>query len=189
MKTCISCKRELPKTDEYFYFRNKSRGWLSSWCKECFHKHYRGKNPECQKKKRIPKKNLCRECGIEIGKRKRLCDICLKAIKRKQKRYDKAVQKKRLKQAMPKWADRKAIKEFYSNRPEGYEVDHIIPLRGELVSGLHCMENLQYLPCEENRKKSNRFGSGDFNHYSLEHNGVKRRYTQSSTKCNLVCTM
>lgn len=55
------------------------------------------------------------------------------------------------------WADQKAIEEFYANCPEGYEVDHIIPLCGKLVSGLHVENNLQYLPAEENLKKGNRY--------------------------------
>ncbi len=58
---------------------------------------------------------------------------------------------------MPAWADTKAIREFYKNCPEGYEVDHIIPLRGETVCGLHVLSNLQYLPMEENRRKGNSF--------------------------------
>ena len=57
----------------------------------------------------------------------------------------------------PKWADLKKIMEIYVNRPEGYHVDHIIPLRGKLVSGLHVESNLQYLPALENMKKHNKF--------------------------------
>jgi len=55
------------------------------------------------------------------------------------------------------WANLDAIKEMYVNCPEGHEVDHIIPLQGKLVSGLHVEANLQYLPAEENRKKANSF--------------------------------
>jgi len=55
------------------------------------------------------------------------------------------------------WVDQEKIKEIYRNCPEGMHVDHIVPLKGELVSGLHVPENLQYLTPEENIKKSNRF--------------------------------
>ena len=45
------------------------------------------------------------------------------------------------------------IRKFYDNCPEGYEVDHIVPIsRG----GKHCLSNLQYLTPEENRKKAYR---------------------------------
>ena len=57
----------------------------------------------------------------------------------------------------PSWADLDAIQEFYFNCPEGYEVDHIIPLQGEKVSGLHTLENLQYLTQYENRSKNNSY--------------------------------
>lgn len=59
----------------------------------------------------------------------------------------------------PKWADLDLIKKFYDDCPHGYQVDHIIPLNGELVSGLHVLNNLQYLLKEDNLKKSNKFSS------------------------------
>lgn len=63
-------------------------------------------------------------------------------------------------QRSPKWIsaeESKAITEFYAKCPQGYEVDHVLPLQGKNVSGLHVLANLQYLPTIENRKKGNKF--------------------------------
>lgn len=57
----------------------------------------------------------------------------------------------------PKWADYERTREIYANCPSGYEVDHIIPLQGKLVSGFHIAENLQYLLATDNARKFNRF--------------------------------
>lgn len=57
----------------------------------------------------------------------------------------------------PKWADLKAIIEFYRNCPDGHHVDHIIPLQAKLASGLHVLNNLQYLPASINCSKKNSF--------------------------------
>lgn len=53
--------------------------------------------------------------------------------------------------------EREAIRQFYLNTPEGYEVDHEIPINHKLVCGLHCIANLQYLTVEANRQKSNKW--------------------------------
>jgi len=59
--------------------------------------------------------------------------------------------------AYPVWANRDAIKKFYDECPDGHHVDHIIPLRGKNISGLHVENNLQYLTVSENSRKGNSF--------------------------------
>lgn len=57
------------------------------------------------------------------------------------------------KNRVPVWSEDEAIREFYQNCPEGYHVDHDWPLCGKLVSGLHVLSNLRYLPALENTRK------------------------------------
>lgn len=56
----------------------------------------------------------------------------------------------------PKWADLNKIEQIYKNCPKGFVVDHIIPLQGKEVSGLHVAYNLQYLTPQENSIKHNK---------------------------------
>lgn len=63
------------------------------------------------------------------------------------------------------WADNTLIKTFYEEanrltKETGilHTVDHIIPLQGKLVSGLHVHNNLQILTGVENSAKGNSFG-------------------------------
>lgn len=114
-----------------------------------------------------PPTMVCRTCDEEqpferfvndrsarFGK-ERLCKRCNRATKR-------------LKRARkPAWASDKAIAAIYAERDrlnalgdEVYEVDHIIPVNGELVSGLHHELNLQILTREENLSKTNIFVPG-----------------------------
>lgn len=57
----------------------------------------------------------------------------------------------------PSWANVKEIQNFYRNCPDKFEVDHIHPLQGKLISGLHIIENLQYLTISENKSKHRKF--------------------------------
>ena len=65
-------------------------------------------------------------------------------------------------QRTPAWADTEAIKLVYLDavtRPsdELMHVDHIVPLRGRLVSGLHVANNLRVIPAGENWRKNASF--------------------------------
>ena len=65
-------------------------------------------------------------------------------------------------QATPVWADMEAIKGMYELcgvfRRVGLNlhVDHIVPLKGRYVNGLHVAENLQLLHATDNLRKKNR---------------------------------
>lgn len=62
-----------------------------------------------------------------------------------------------IKRATPPWADLSAIEQMYVQAAEsGMHVDHVIPLRGKFVSGLHVESNLQLLPPVENHRKYNK---------------------------------
>jgi hypothetical protein len=65
------------------------------------------------------------------------------------------------------WADKKQITVIYKTCREltrssgkAYQVDHIVPLNGKQISGLHVQGNLQVIPKEENMEK--------FNHFDLD---------------------
>ena len=57
----------------------------------------------------------------------------------------------------PEWNDDLVMRMIYEDCPEGHHVDHIVPLQGETVSGLHVHYNLQWLTAEENIRKSNKW--------------------------------
>ncbi len=77
-----------------------------------------------------------------------------------------SLRRRRFRQATPKWLtpeDKLEIRLKYRlaiemTRQTGvrYAVDHIVPLLGETVSGLHVPWNLEVITQEENLKKSNR---------------------------------
>lgn len=77
-------------------------------------------------------------------------------------------------QRLPAWADLEKIKEIYKDceevnlaartagcpSNEKFVVDHVIPLQGKLVSGLHVHTNLQIITLSENSSKGNKFIPG-----------------------------
>lgn len=118
-----------------------------------------------------PKRSFnCKQCGIEkafnYSSTNQFCSHkCAQLASRVEK--DESHYKRKRAVANEAWqryhakqkaqtpinADRKLIQQIYENCPEGYEVDHIIPIS---KGGLHHQENLQYLPWLENRRKGNK---------------------------------
>lgn len=84
-------------------------------------------------------------------------------FKRGRKAASKRLHEARKYEARPRWADVDAIASIYAEcaritRVSGvpHEVDHIIPLLGRGVCGLHVEANLRIVPRHVNRRKSNK---------------------------------
>lgn len=150
MKRCLECNEVIPKHKRQNKFCNSS----------CSATH----NNRGVRRHGSPPSN-CKRCGNKCGDSKRIyCSIecsaeSLRTVTDKVaytrliNREANARYRAKQKDQTPSNADRKAIKEFYANCPEGYEVDHIVPIS---KGGLHDLPNLQYLTRSENRKKWNR---------------------------------
>lgn len=131
-------------------------------------------------------KTVCAKCGIEKlnnefliknGKRhgKRCLQCATEATKkfrakrlnetpnehRAARSYEAMTRRAGLAKRIPAWANKEAIAAIYAGRKEGQHVDHIIPLFGKLVSGLHVENNLQYLTASENMKKNRKYNPED----------------------------
>jgi len=132
MKACCTCKVELSSS---CFHKNKSESdGLHKMCKSCRAKHDKpaksvGVARQLAWQKRNPGKASARSKVYKASKIHR----------------------------MPKWANPEAISFFYECRPAGCHVDHVIPLRGKTISGLHVETNLQWLPASENCSKGNAF--------------------------------
>ena len=108
--------------------------------------------------------NQCLKCGepTKNAQRKFCCQSCASLYykptpteeerKRNQRHWFMKYYTKKKNQT-PADADMDKIKKIYQNCPDGYEVDHIIPIS---KGGLHHQDNLQYLTISENRRKSNK---------------------------------
>lgn len=147
--SCKSCKKLVDKTSKEKR-KEQNKTLIKLWREKNkehvkqYHKEYIVKNHKqhLELKKRYRKKHA--------GK------IIADVIKRK----------KHIKQATPKWLTKEQLKEiakFYIEAKElqwlskeNLEVDHIIPIRGKNVSGLHVPWNLQILPASANNRKNNR---------------------------------
>lgn len=164
MKYCPKCTRTL---DLSGFYKNKSRvDGLQGYCKEC--KKKRDRQYDAEHREEVNK------YAREQRSRSKNYLSHLKKYREKSKPIRAKIQMKRKTsklQRMPKWLtefDLLKIKCYYQvaamySKESGFDwhVDHVIPLQGKNVSGLHVPSNLQIIPAIENMRKNN--------HYEVEH--------------------
>lgn len=165
MKTCSKCKTE--KSFNEFHSNKNNKDGFQYQCKKCrketcaksFLKRYAENKEEMRSK---ATEYYWKNRNTQLQKLKRYRE----SSKGKATRCSLQRQRESIKfNRTPKWADIEKIKAYYDicsffNEVNGYikyHVDHIIPLKGNKVSGLHVHSNLQILPAKENMSKGNRY--------------------------------
>ena len=154
-KTCTICKEEKPLS--LFNKRGGKEVGYKSFCKQCQSiKDSKRYNP--QKRKELYLSN--HENEKELRKKYYRNNLTKYFV-------NKAKRRARLLNATPKWYDdfdSFVLSEMYSlcklresllNIP--FEIDHVIPLQGKNVCGLHWHKNWTVISKFENRSKGNKF--------------------------------
>lgn len=166
LKTCTKCKIEKSLCSFPVRRRKGYKDSVYSWCFECskeYQKNLRKTQPEKIRAtlRRSREKHYDRR--LEGGRKS--CKLHYK--KNKQYYATKAILRKaKLKGAVPTWLTKEQkdeIERFYwlakdlkAVTGETYHVDHIIPINGKEVCGLHVPWNLQILPSDINLSKGNK---------------------------------
>lgn len=160
-------KEHKKKTDALWYEKNRTLAINSS---KNWYENNKEKVKEYKKQWYLDNKDRL----APIAKHRRASNKKQKAIydrERRKKNPDIARQAKILRklckeQATPSWykAETILIKQLYLKRDElsklwdiELHVDHIVPLQGKTVCGLHCWDNLQLLEASLNKSKNNKF--------------------------------
>lgn len=157
-KVCTKCKEEKPL--ENFDWRSKAKGRRQSICKSCTSEYHKQRRPALRQKLNAYASEYRaqnRENAKEASRKWR------QENKGKATANARNYRAKKM-QRTASWANEQLIAAYYTEAKRleeltgiKFHVDHIIPLQGELVSGLHVETNLQLLPAHENRDKSNSF--------------------------------
>jgi 5-methylcytosine-specific restriction endonuclease McrA len=179
-------RKEAQALGAKFYFTGEPcvRGHIAlrktkGSCLECVKEDWAVDN---ERRKEKPKTEAAKAAGKRYYEKNRLAVIARAAArpaeeKRRNRsdykdrnvdvvRADTSVRKRRHREATPRWltpAERLQMRDLYVQARkmteltrERYVVDHIVPLRGEEVCGLHVPWNLRVITQEENLKKSNK---------------------------------
>ena len=159
-KACTKCNTDKPVTD--FYRDRSKKDGFRTHCKPCERPvalKYRAANAETMNRKGRE------DYALNPESRKAQQRAYRQTPKGRAIHNAKANARRVAKiQRTPAWADRDAIKGLYEEAARLQEVlgiemhcDHIVPLQGELVCGLHVESNLQVIPAVLNLRKSNKF--------------------------------
>lgn len=148
MSKCYICKEEK---DNIEFYKDVSRSTgVGSACKVCTRTRNRS---SCTGNRPLINKKYNK--SLKGKKRNDIYNKSAKGIDSK-KRYADA-----LARATPKWLTKLELAAIKSNynfaKIFGKTVDHIIPLQGKDISGLHVPWNLQILTLEENGRKGNKW--------------------------------
>jgi uncharacterized Zn finger protein (UPF0148 family) len=159
-KVCKSCHsyKELPD-----FYKNKARkDGKTIHCKICISRKNK-ESYERNKKSRLEKAQIYRDRNSG-----RIKDYLKGYQKNNLHKYaaHNSLRNKRMVEATPHWltdVQKKEMENVYKKAKElteetgvRYEVDHIVPVRSDLVCGLHVPWNLQVIPKGDNISKSNR---------------------------------
>jgi hypothetical protein len=164
-KVCTKCK-EVKSLDEFHKHKGKPYG-RAIWCKKCACRNSKNNYENTPRERRL---SLKREWQ---SKNRSHINSYNESIRKKYPHKHAERQRlrnARLQKAEPDWVDDKhkdRIVEIYlcaKNMSDKfgrkYHVDHIVPLKGENVCGLHVWWNLQILEASRNLSKSNKFNGG-----------------------------
>jgi hypothetical protein len=177
-KVCTKCNEELCL--EMFHKKKGGALGLTSMCKSCVSNEKKqayiaNKDSKLAAMKQYYEANkgkILKSAKQRYEETKDLSKCREKNKKQYQKDKPKALERSSLRRAKklnatPKWVDadeRWLIKEAHelaSIRTKMYgfkwHVDHVIPLQGKNVCGLHTIANLQVIPAFENLSKHNKF--------------------------------
>lgn len=147
--TCLNCCQATK--NKKFCSRSCSASYNNKGVRR--HGNDRNRCILCENTTKSHRQKYCSSkcAGIHLGKQRRTwsTEEERKALKR---HYFMSYYTKKKNQT-PLDADLDLIKDIYLNCPDGYEVDHIIPIN---KGGLHHQDNLQYLTVSENRSKGDR---------------------------------
>ena len=167
MKICNKCLVCKPTTD--FYKKSTSKDGLFWWCRECHKVYVKGKyakayaNPEFQahEQQRIKQFYAANAEKKKVSDKRYATNNAGKiSAKVRKYKYTKICRTPNWLGADELWMMEQAY-ELAALRTKlfgfAWHVDHVIPLQGKLVSGLHTPYNLQVIPGRDNMSKSNRF--------------------------------